>query len=93
MRIQTPNLEPGNEIDLVAQIAGRWIPIEIKSSATFSKDFVKTMSVFKNLGIGEVDNGLVFYSGETNLIYNGITVLNPLNADTQSLWDVIQNPT
>ncbi|NNN21584.1 MAG: ATP-binding protein [Acidimicrobiales bacterium] len=82
----------GNEIDLVVQIAGRWIPVEIKSSATFSKDFVKSMSMFKGLGVGEVDNGLVFYNGEANISYNGIPILNPLNIGTRSLWDVIQNP-
>ncbi len=82
----------GNEIDLVAQIAGKWIPIEVKSSATFSKDFVRTINMFQGLGIGEVENGIVFYNGEANMNYNGISILNPLHIGTRTLWDVIQSP-
>lgn len=80
----------GSEIDLIVQVATRWIPIEIKSSSTFSKDFVKTINMFKTLGISEVENGIVFYNGDTNMNYSGISILNPLNTGGQSLWDIIQ---
>ncbi len=81
----------GNEIDLVVHISNRWIPIEIKSSATFSKNFVKSLVMFKGLGIGEVNSGIVFYNGDSNMTYNGISIINPLNTTSQTLWEVIQN--
>jgi len=41
----------GNEVDLLIRENGQLIPVEIKSAATFSTDFVKGLERFKALGL------------------------------------------
>lgn len=53
----------GNEIDLVIDTGGNTIPIEIKSSTTFSKSFFKGFEYWKK-HIDEKISGFVIYSGE-----------------------------
>ena len=55
----------GNEMDLVIDTAGNLIPIEIKSSATYSKTFFKGFDYWKK-HIDEKANGFVVYGGENS---------------------------
>ena len=42
----------GNEVDLIYKVGNQLIPIEIKSSQTFHKSFLKGIKYFVNL-VGE----------------------------------------
>ncbi|MEX0896086.1 MAG: ATP-binding protein [Patescibacteria group bacterium] len=53
----------GNEIDLIIDTGGNLIPIEIKSSATFSKNFFKGFEYWKKY-IDEEAQGFVVYGGD-----------------------------
>ena len=74
----------GNEVDLLIRENGQLIPVEIKSAATFSTDFVKGLERFKALGLERVAAGVVLYNGEQEFLVRGVRVLNPLHV--QDSW-------
>jgi len=55
----------GNEMDLVVDTGGNLIPIEIKSSATYSKTFFKGFDYWRKY-IDEKASGFVVYGGENS---------------------------
>lgn len=71
----------GNEIDLIIREKGNLIPVEIKSAATFSPDFVKRLEWFQNLGLKHVQPGVVLYNGKQSFNVRNIRILNPLNLE------------
>lgn len=80
----------GNEIDLLVREKGLLTPVEIKSAATFSKDFVKQFERFQLLGIKRVMPGTVLYNGEQTFNIQGVRVLNPLHVD--DIWRTLTEP-
>ena len=75
----------GNEVDLVIRDRGRLIPVEIKSAATFSTDFLKGLERFRALGLKRVAKGIVLYDGEQDFQIKGIQIFNPLHGE--NLWE------
>ena len=53
----------GNEIDLIIDTGGNLIPIEVKSSTTFSKSFFKGFEYWKK-HMDEKIGGFVIYGGD-----------------------------
>ncbi len=53
----------GNEVDLIYKKANQLIPIEIKSSQTFHRGFLKGLEYFKKLVPDRCLNGYVVYAG------------------------------
>jgi predicted AAA+ superfamily ATPase len=80
----------GNEIDLLVREKGRLTPVEIKSAATFSTDFVKRIEWFQTLGLKRVLPGAVLYNGERPFDVRGVRILNPL--DVEDIWLTLTNP-
>jgi predicted AAA+ superfamily ATPase len=79
----------GNEIDLVMRQGSRFIPIEIKSSATFTPDFMKGIEWFRNLLTRRSAGGFVLYDGTERFTVRGTEVLNPVAHGLQSgLFDL-----
>ncbi len=74
----------GNEVDLLIREGGRLIPVEIKSAATFSTDFLKGLERFRALGLGGVAPGAVLYDGAERFEVQGARVFNPLRVE--DLW-------
>ena len=81
----------GNEVDLVIRENGKLIPLEIKSAATFSTDFVKALERFRALGLDRVAPGAVLYNGEDRFNIRGVRIFNPLSVE--DLWDTLTSPT
>jgi hypothetical protein len=81
----------GNEVDLLIREKGELVPVEIKSAATFSTDFVKGLERFRALGPGRVAAGAVLYNGEQRFGIRGVRIFNPLQE--QDLWDALTSPT
>ena len=77
----------GNEIDLLVRENGVLTPVEIKSAATFSMDFVKGLEWFQTLNLKRVRPGVVLYNGVQSFNIRGIRILNPLNVD--DIWRMI----
>jgi len=80
----------GNEIDLIIREKGVLTPVEIKSAATFSTDFVKKLEWFQTLGIKRVTSGAVLYNGEQPFNVRGVRVLNPLQVE--DVWKTLTVP-
>jgi predicted AAA+ superfamily ATPase len=80
----------GNEIDLIIREKGVLTPMEIKSAATFSTDFVKKLEWFQTLGIKRVTSGSVLYNGEQPFNVRGVRVLNPLQVE--DIWETLTVP-
>ena len=77
----------GNEVDLLIREKGVLTPVEIKSAATFSTDFVKQLERFQTLKIKRVKAGAVLYNGERSFNIRGVRILNPLHV--QDIWETL----
>ncbi|CAN5380976.1 ATP-binding protein [soil metagenome] len=55
------------EVDLIWQYGHNLIPIEIKYSQTYKKEFTKNLNYFKGIANGRVLHGYVIYTGESSL--------------------------
>lgn len=80
----------GNEVDLLIREKGVLTPVEIKSAATFSKDFVKQLKWFQTLGIKRVATGAVLYNGEQQFNIRGVRIFNPLHRE--DIWETLTAP-
>jgi predicted AAA+ superfamily ATPase len=74
----------GNEVDLLIREQGLLMPVEIKSAATFSTDFVKQLERFQTLGVKGVPPGAVLCNSERPFTIRGISVLNPFQVE--DIW-------
>ena len=71
----------GREVDLVIERDGRLIPVEIKSSATFSTDFVSGIRHFRSVYPEVSEPGFVLYNGKSDAdaVYDDVRIANPVN--------------
>lgn len=53
----------GSEVDLIVKISNELIPVEIKSSQTFHRDFTKGLDYFKKLVGDRCQQGYIVYDG------------------------------
>lgn len=70
----------GHEVDLVIERDGRLIPIEIKSSATFTPDFTSGIRHFRSVFPDVADSGFVFFNGDPGAkdVCDGARLVNPV---------------
>jgi hypothetical protein len=68
----------GNEVDLVLRRGGKLVPVEIKSAATFTSDFMKGVEQFRSRLGRRTESGFVLYDGDQHFSVKGISVLNPI---------------
>ncbi|MDP2360129.1 MAG: ATP-binding protein [bacterium] len=80
----------GNEVDLLVREAGRLVPVEIKSSATFSIDFLKGLDHLRATGLEALDQGVVLANCKEDLLVRGMRVMNPWRVD--NLWQALTTP-
>lgn len=71
----------GTEVDLLVQKEGTIFPIEIKSSLTFTKDFLKGILSFGKYSPESKGKGFVLYLGDQSYALQGIQVRNPFMAE------------
>lgn len=64
-----------NEVDILFEKAGRLIPIEIKSSETFSREFLKGIHYFMKL-TDKAEQGYLVYAGHPVGAMENISILN-----------------
>jgi len=68
----------GNEVDLLIRVHSRLLPVEIKSAATFSRDFLKGIKRFQSITSDCLEYGVVLYNGEEQFQIHNIQVFNPI---------------
>ncbi|MDA8137811.1 MAG: ATP-binding protein [Desulfobacteraceae bacterium] len=67
----------GNEVDLIVKSQRELIPVEIKSAATFSPQFVKGIEHFQAAAGDRCRPGHVLYNGQSALTVKGVRIANP----------------
>ena len=77
----------GNEVDLLIREKGKLFPVEIKSAATFSTDFVKGLEKFRTLAGDRVAAGAILYNGEQGFAVRGVRIFNPQS--NLDLWETL----
>ncbi len=80
----------GNEVDLLIRENGALTPVEIKSAATFSKDFISKIEWFQTLEGSRAKAGAVLYNGEQTFNVRNVRVFNPLREE--DLWKTLTEP-
>ncbi len=68
----------GNEIDLIVQIGGDLLPVEIKSSKTYSREFTNSIKKWCSLKGNTADRGMVIYAGAESIGINKTVCTVPL---------------
>lgn len=68
----------GNEVDLIIRQGRKLLPIEIKSAATFTPEFVKGIDNFESVVGDRCSHGFVLYNGREQYAFKGTKVLNPI---------------
>ncbi len=81
----------GNEVDLLIREGGVLTPVEIKSSETFSANFLKGLERFRALQADRVAEGAVLYGGEQRHNVRGVRVFNAL--DVEDIWGKLTSGT
>ena len=69
----------GHEVDLIFQSGHQLIPIEIKASQTFNKDFLKNLKFFQELVGERSEKGYLIYAGEHEQRIGKLEIMNYLN--------------
>jgi uncharacterized protein len=70
----------GHEVDIIHQTGHELIPIEIKASQTFNKDFLKNLTFFQKVAQERCSKGYLIYSGEQEQSIGSFELLNYLHA-------------
>ena len=68
----------GTEVDLIIKHGRELTPVEIKSAATFTYDFLKWIEQFRKVAEDRCKPGFVFYNGREQYTLKGTRVFNPL---------------
>ena len=64
-----------NEIDLIIDTGNTQIPVEIKSSGTFSSQFTSNLKFWQKNSIGAEQKGFIVYTGKQSLVGNHTQLL------------------
>ncbi len=79
----------GNEVDLIIRQKRHLIPVEIKSAATFTKDFLKGIEHFRDLAGDRCRKGHVLYNGNNKMSISAATVHNIFrHGDVDAIFEV-----
>lgn len=68
-----------HEIDIIYQVGHQLIPIEVKASETYHRDFTKTLRYFHDIAASRCGNSYVVYAGQHEQRVGEISVLNYQN--------------
>jgi predicted AAA+ superfamily ATPase len=82
----------GHEIDVVVDVAGRLLPVEIKSAATISPDWYKNLDYFTSLQTPPQPHSFLVYGGTEDLKYRGTQVLGWNNLEPLTRFEASQFP-
>lgn len=72
----------GHEVDLIFQAGNQLIPIEVKASQTFHKEFLKNLDYFQELAGDRCKKGYLIYAGSHEQQVGNFQVLNYKRSST-----------
>lgn len=73
----------GSEVDMIIREQGKLFPVEIKSSVTFSKSFLKGIERFRSLTSNCRADGAILYNGEQRFQVKNVHIFNLLKDQTE----------
>lgn len=65
-----------NEVDIIIKQGNELIPVEIKSSKTYTRGFIKGLNYFKNLVGDRVERSYLIYAGEQEQVIQDVKLIN-----------------
>ncbi len=65
-----------HEVDLLYQMGGQCLPIEIKNSQTFKKQYLKGLEYFQSLFPNQTKTGYLIYAGEHEQSLHNIQLIH-----------------
>ncbi|MBL0714912.1 MAG: ATP-binding protein [Desulfosarcina sp.] len=68
----------GHEVDLLIREGRRLIPVEIKSAATFTPNFLKGIEQFRKVAADRCSDGYVLYNGQKEFTLKKTRIFNPI---------------
>jgi predicted AAA+ superfamily ATPase len=71
----------GNEVDLIIRSGRQLLPIEIKSGATFTDEYLKGIFNFRKVAGKRFRTETVLYNGDQDFLIHGVRICNPLLHD------------
>jgi predicted AAA+ superfamily ATPase len=81
----------GNEVDLIIKAGRNLVPIEIKSAATFTEEFLKGLLRFRKAAGARVSAGYLMYNGQERFTVHGVGIFNPfLHGDLHTAIGVLR---
>lgn len=78
----------GNEVDLIIKKGRELIPVEIKSAATFTPQFVKGIENFRNVAGPRCRPGIVLYNGGQDLKFKETRIVNPMLSHDPGIFPI-----
>ena len=73
--------QQNHEVDVICKKANELIPVEIKSSHTFSKRFLETIDYFSQLFPEQCSKGYIVYAGKEEQMIGWRQLINYLNVN------------
>jgi uncharacterized protein len=73
----------GNEVDLILDNAGKVLPLEIKSGATFSEDMLKNLNYYLKINKNLQSKATLIYAGDKSFDYKNYRIV--------SVFDIFNN--
>ena len=67
----------GNEVDLIIKAGRHLVPVEIKSAATFTEEYLKGVLRFREVAGARTSEGYLMYNGKERFKVKGVGVFNP----------------
>ncbi|MEN8232757.1 MAG: DUF4143 domain-containing protein [Thermodesulfobacteriota bacterium] len=64
----------GNEVDIIAELSGRFVPLEIKSGKTLSPDSTRGLSKYMSLAGQDAITPTLIYGGSDSYKKQGIRI-------------------
>ena len=64
----------GHEVDLIVEIGGEPVPVEIKSAQTFSRDFLQGLAYWRGLAGQPEGPAALAYGGDASYLRQGVAV-------------------
>ena len=68
----------GNEVDLLVREGRTLTPVEIKSAATFTPNFLRGIEKFRKVAGGRCSDGYVLYNGQEQYTLKNTMIFNPV---------------
>ena len=80
----------GNEVDVIIESGGTWIPVEIKAGQTMSKDFLVGLEKWMHLAGGSATSPTLIYGGGESFMHRGVRICSWRDLARGLPWEQVE---